>query len=52
MIDGFGGNGIEICEAKADKSDSVKGSVNAVSGVHDLYIILPEGAELISWSIK
>jgi arabinoxylan arabinofuranohydrolase len=52
LIDGFGGNGIEICEAKADKSDSVKGSVNAVSGVHDLYIILPEGAELISWSIK
>ena len=52
LIDSFGGNGTEICEAKADKTGSVKGSLNGVSGVHDLYIVLPEGAELINWSIK
>ena len=52
LIDGFGGNGTEICEAKADKTGSVKGTVNGVSGVHDLYIVLPEGVELINWSIK
>ena len=52
LIDGFGGNGTEICEAKADKAGSVKGSLNGVSGLHDLYIVLPEGVELINWSIK
>ncbi len=52
LIDSFGGNGTEICEAKADKTGSVKGTINGVSGVHDLYIVLPEGVELINWSIK
>ena len=52
LIDGFGGNGTEICEAKSDKTCSVRGALNGVSGVHDLYIVLPEGAELINWSIK
>ncbi len=52
LIDGFGGNGTEICEAKSDKTGSVKGTINGVSGVHDLYIVLPEGVELINWSIK
>ena len=52
MIDSFGGNGTEICDAKLDATGSVKGSVKGVSGVHDLYIVLPEGAELIKWSIK
>ncbi len=52
LIDGFGGNGTEICEAKSDKTGSVRGALNSVSGVHDLYIVLPEGVELISWCIK
>ena len=41
MIDGFGSNGKEI-----------GAKFSGVSGVHDLYIILQEGVELINWSIK
>ncbi len=41
MIDGLGSNGKEIGT-----------KFSGVSGVHDLYIILPEGCELISWVIK
>ena len=52
LIDGFGGNGTEICESKADKTGSVRGVLKGVSGLHDLYIVLPEGVELMNWSIK
>ena len=52
LIDSFGGNGTEICEAKTDKTGSVKASVAGVKGLHDLYFVLQEGVELISWSIK
>ncbi len=41
MIDGLGSNGKELAA-----------KFNGVSGVHDLYIILPEGLELINWCIK
>ena len=40
-IDGIGSAGTEIGT-----------KFSGVSGVHDLYIIMPEGLELISWSIK
>ena len=40
-IDGIGSAGTEIGT-----------KFSGVRGVHDLYIILPEGLELISWSIK
>ena len=40
-IDGIGSNGTEIGT-----------KFSGISGVHDLYIILPEGSELISWVIK
>ncbi len=51
-LDGFGGNGKEICQASLAKKTSVSAKLSAASGVHDLYIILPEGCELLSWSIK
>ena len=41
MLDGLGSNGSEIGT-----------KFSGISGVHDLYIILPEGLELISWTIK
>lgn len=41
MIDGLGSNGKEIGT-----------KFNGVSGVHDLYIILTEGCELVSWVIR
>ncbi len=41
MIDGLGSNGKELAA-----------KFNGVSGVHDLYIILPEGLELIKWLIR
>lgn len=40
-LDGLGSNGKEIAA-----------KFSGLSGVHDLYIILPEGCELVSWSIK
>ena len=40
-IDGIGSTGTELGT-----------SFKCISGVHDLYIILPEGVELISWTIK
>ena len=52
QLDGFGGNGTEIAEAKLGKKSEVSAKLAATSGVHDLYIILPEGLELINWSIK
>ena len=39
-IDGLGSNGKEI-----------GAKFSGVSGVHDLYIVLPDGCELINWSI-
>ena len=41
MIDGLGSKGKELAT-----------KFSGVSGVHDLYIILPEGLELVSWVIK
>jgi arabinoxylan arabinofuranohydrolase len=52
QLDNFGGNGTEICEVKLGKKSEVSAKLNGVSGVHDLYIILPEGCELVSWSIR
>ncbi|WP_338369188.1 family 43 glycosylhydrolase [Treponema bryantii] len=40
-IDGIGSTGTEIGT-----------KFSGINGVHDLYIILPEGVELISWRIK
>ena len=51
-IDGIGSNGSEIAEAKLAKKSAASAKLNGVSGVHDLYIVLPEGVELISWTIK
>ena len=51
-IDGLGSAGSEIAEAKFSKKSSVSAKLKGVSGTHDLYIILPEGVELISWAIK
>ena len=52
MIDGFGGNGTVIAEEKLGKKSEISAKIAATSGVHDLFIILPEGVELINWSIK
>lgn len=52
QLDNFGGNGTEISEIKLGKKAEVSAKLTAASGVHDLYIILPEGCELISWVIK
>lgn len=52
QLDNFGGNGTEISEVKLGKKAEVSAKLTAASGVHDLYIILPEGCELINWSIK
>ena len=52
QLDNFGGNGREICEVKLGKKSEVSSKLTAASGVHDLYIILPEGCELVSWSIR
>ncbi len=51
-LDGFVGNGTELAEVKLGKKSQVSTKLSAASGVHDLYIILPEGCELLSWSIK
>ncbi len=51
-IDAAGGNGKEICEVKGGKKKELSGKLSATSGVHDLYILLPQGAEVISWIIK
>ena len=51
-IDGIGSNGTEIAAAKLGNKNSVSAKLNAVSGKHDLFIILPEGCELINWQIK
>ena len=51
QLDNFGGNGREICEVKLGKKSEVSAKLNVSAGVHDLYIILPEGCELISWAI-
>ncbi len=51
-IDGIGSNGTEIAAAKLGNKNSVSAKLNAVSGNHDLFIILPEGCELINWQIK
>ncbi len=51
QLDGFGGNGTEIAEVKLGKKSELSAKIAATSGVHDLYIILPEGCELISWAI-
>ncbi len=51
-IDAAGGNGTTIVEAKLTKKSEVSAKLTGVSGVHDLYIILPEGCELVSWTIK
>ena len=51
QLDGFGGNGTEISEVKIGKKTVVSAKITATSGVHDLYIILPEGCELNSWRI-
>ena len=52
QLDNFGGNGTEIAEVKLGKKSVVSAKITAISGVHDLYIILPEGCELVSWVIK
>ena len=52
QLDNFGGNGTGIAEVKLGKKSEVSAKLNGVSGVHDLYIILPEGCELVSWSIR
>ena len=52
QLDNFGGNGTEIAGVKLGKKSEVSAKLTATSGVHDLYIILPEGCELINWSIK
>ena len=52
QLDGFGGNGTEIAEVKLGKKSELSAKIAATSGVHDLYIILPEGCELVSWSIR
>ena len=41
MIDGLGSSGTDLGT-----------KFSGISGVHDLYIVLPEGVELISWTIK
>ncbi len=51
-IDAAGGNGKEICEVKGGKKKELSGKLSATSGVHDLYILLPQGTELISWIVK
>ena len=51
QLDNFGGNGREICEVKLGKKSEVSAKLTVSAGVHDLYIILPEGCELISWAI-
>ena len=48
QLDNFGGNGREICEVKLGKKSEVSAKLTVSAGVHDLYIILPEGCELIS----
>jgi arabinoxylan arabinofuranohydrolase len=52
LIDGFAGNGTEICQAECGAAGRVEGAIKGVSGIHDLYIVLPEGVELINWCIK
>ncbi len=52
QLDNFGGNGTEIAEVKLGKKSELSAKITATSGVHDLYIILPEGCELVSWVIK
>ena len=52
QLDSFGGNGTEIADVKLGKKSEVTAKITATSGVHDLYIILPEGCELINWTIK
>ena len=52
QLDNFGGNGTEIAEVKLGKKSVVSAKITPTSGVHDLYIILPEGCELVSWVIK
>ena len=52
QIDGVDGNGTEIAAVQLGKTSKVSAKINKVSGLHDLYIILPEGVELITWTIK
>ena len=52
QLDSFGGNGTELADVKLGKSAVVSAKITATTGVHDLYIVLPEGCELINWSIK
>ena len=51
-IDAAGGNGTEIVNVEHTKTSRLSAKVAKTSGVHDLYIILPEDCELVSWSIK
>ncbi len=51
-IEGIGSKGKEIGEVKLGKKSEVSAKLTACNGVHDLYIILPEGCELLSWTIK
>ena len=51
-IDGIDSEGSEIAAVQLEKKSELTTKLKKVSGVHDLYIILPEGCELISWTIK
>ena len=44
-------NGTVLGEASLEKA-SAEGKLNAVSGIHDLFLVLGEGTELVDWKIK
>lgn len=54
MLDGNSSTGKVICEVKTGKASkiSAKVNMNGATGIHDLYILLPEGCELKNWCIK
>lgn len=54
-IDGMGGKGTEIARLKLGGATACSTKLSLppdAQGIHDLYIVLPEGCELISWIIK
>ena len=55
FVDGTSENGKLICDLKLSSKDKISEKISLpenAKGLHDLYIIIPEGLELKSWQIK
>lgn len=54
-IDHFGANGTELGEVLIGKDGLVEGKLNLPvekNGIHDLYLVLSEGVEIIDWRME